>query len=139
MKFRSGFGCTKEGNLGIARLRSIVGGHRQFDTKKAPSTLCAVDCDSSAMGLANRAHDRESQPSSTHLTRASFVSTIEALKNVREIISRNAQTTISHFENGMIVPPRYGDADISSFGGVLDCIVQEVHHYLLQPRRISLY
>ena len=39
----------------------------------------------------------------------------------------------------MIVPPRYGDAYISSLGCVLDRIVQEVHDYLLQPRGISIY
>src|SRR2546428_2399589 len=125
--------------LGIARLRSNAGSQRQFDAKAAAAAFGAVDGDLSAMGQADRADDGESQPSSTHLTGACFVGSIEAFKNVWQIVSRNAQTGISHFENRMIVLPSYRDADISSFGRVLNGVIQEVHDYLLQPGRISLH
>src|SRR5262249_1326006 len=39
----------------------------------------------------------------------------------------------------MTVPLGYGDGDAASFGRVLDGIVQEIHHHLLEAGRISLY
>ena len=49
-----------------------------------------------------------------------------------------SRRTISDFENGMTVLPHYRDADLSSFGCVLNGIVQEVYYDLLEPGRIGL-
>src|SRR5947208_16777962 len=104
----------------------MASGQWQLHTEKAAATLGAADGHSATVGHANRADDGQSQPGPTHLTRASLVGALDAFKDMRQIISRNAQPRIRDFEYRMTVSLHHSDGYLSPAARSLNPLAVEL-------------
>jgi hypothetical protein len=102
----------------------LVGMLLQADTKAHPMAVFALRPNRSPVGLNNRLGDGKTQPVATAVLRAGFVTLIKALKDVRQILGRDALPGIidvndAFFSLGF---ERYGD--LPAGRGVTECVVQ---------------
>jgi hypothetical protein len=94
--------------------RSVALKKRQADTKDRPIAGSALYFDGAFVRFCNPASDREAQSDASNLARPRFVGTVEALKNVRQIVGANTDSGISALCHGAIIAALQPDSNRSS-------------------------
>src|SRR5215469_8956539 len=83
----------------------------QTDTKDRTGAHSTLDLDRTSMRLSNPACYGKAQPDATELARPSFVGTVEAIKDVRQIVVTNTNSRISKLCHGGIIAAHEPDSD----------------------------
>ena len=74
--------------------------HRQTDNKERSCTRSALNFDGASVRFRKPSRDREAQPNTTKFTGPRLIGTVEAIKNVRQIDRRNADSGIPKLRHG---------------------------------------
>src|SRR5580704_10339505 len=123
-----------DGNC-FSDIRGCSGG--KFDAERTSFPFLAGDKNRGAVGGADSLYDREPQPSATGSTRARLIRAIKTLENMRQSVGRNSCAIVGDFDNGSPVFYIKSNMNGPAFLGVLDGVVDEVQHDLLEMGAIA--
>src|SRR5690606_14826538 len=120
-------GRLYDGPLGAAAQRDARG--REMAAERAAATFAALDRQRAVVPLQRVLHDREPQAGAAGRARAARIDAIEALRDPRNLLLRNADAGVDHLEHGAVVREPPDDLDRAGRrrepDGVADQVVED--------------
>src|SRR5450756_2054468 len=118
----------------VKRTRS---GEWQMDPESAPLAESALHGDAAPVSLSDVLDDRQTEPGAAEVAAARLVDPIEALEEPGQVLARHADTVVAHADVDLAPDDLCRHLDHTACGTVLDRVVDEIHHGLLEQRRVD--
>src|SRR5579859_1135962 len=115
-----------------------AGGQRKADPEAASLAQGALRLDRPAIGVADRLHDGEAEPGTFRMLGPGAAGAEKAVEDAGQVLRGDPGARVGHLEDGVRRREEHPQADGPALGRVLDRIVEEIDHDLLQAPAVPV-